>query len=56
MKARQKGSGKRQIWRKPYIAFDAQTQDIVAVELMANVVGEAEVLPEMKINILFIDG
>jgi len=55
-KVRQHGVGKRRTWRKLHIAVDAQTQDVVAFELTAIVVGEADVLPEMKINILFIDG
>ncbi|MGJ0484412.1 MAG: IS5 family transposase [Methylomicrobium sp.] len=46
-KVRQHGIGKRRTWRKLHIAVDAQTQEVVAVELTANFVGDAEVLPDL---------
>lgn len=46
-KDRQQGIGKRRTWRKLHIAVDAQSQEVVAVELTANFVGDAEVLPDL---------
>lgn len=46
-KVRQHGVGKRWTWRKLHIAVDVQTQEVVAVELTANCVGDAEVLPDL---------
>jgi hypothetical protein len=46
-KVRQHGVGKRRTWRKLHIAVDAQSQEDVAVELTANCVGDAEVLPDL---------
>lgn len=46
-KVRQHGVGKRRTWRKLHIAVDAQSQEVVAVELTANFVGDAEVLPDL---------
>jgi hypothetical protein len=46
-KVRQHGIGKRRTWRKLQIAVDAQSQEVVAVELTANFVGDAEVLPDL---------
>jgi hypothetical protein len=44
-KVRQHGISKRRTWRKLHLAVDSQTQEVVAVELTANFVGDAEVLP-----------
>ncbi|MGZ3752945.1 MAG: transposase [Mucilaginibacter sp.] len=46
-KVRQHGVGKRRIWHKLHIAVDVQTQEVVAAELTANFVGDAEVLPDL---------
>jgi hypothetical protein len=46
-KVRQHGIGKRRTWRKLHIAVDAQSQEVVAVELTANFVGDAEVLLDL---------
>jgi hypothetical protein len=46
-KVRQHGIDKRRTWRKLNLAVDAQTQEVVAVELTANFVGDAEVLPDL---------
>ncbi|MGZ8943541.1 MAG: IS5 family transposase [Methylobacter sp.] len=46
-KVRQHGIGKRRTWRKLHIAVDAQSQEVVAVELTANFIGDAEVLPDL---------
>lgn len=46
-KVRQHGVGKRRTWRKLHLVVDANTQNIVAVELTANFVGNPEVLPDM---------
>jgi hypothetical protein len=46
-KVRQHGLGKRRTWRKLHLAVDSQTQEVVAVELTANFVGDAEVLPDL---------
>jgi len=46
-KVRQHGISKRRTWRKLHVAVDAQTQEVVAVELTANSVGDAEVLPDL---------
>jgi len=46
-KVRQHGISKRRTWRKLHVAVDAQTQEVVAVELTANFVGDAEVLPDL---------
>jgi hypothetical protein len=46
-KVRQHGIGKRRTWRKLHLAVDSQTQEIVAVELTANFIGDAEVLPDL---------
>jgi hypothetical protein len=47
-KVRQHGVDKCRTWRrKLYLAVDANTQEIVAVELTANAVGDAKVLPDL---------
>jgi hypothetical protein len=46
-KVRQHGAGKRRTWRKLHVAVDAQSQEVVVVELTANFVGDAEVLPDL---------
>lgn len=46
-KVRQHGIGKRRTWRKLHIAVDGQAQAVMAVELTANFVGDAEVLPDL---------
>jgi IS5 family transposase len=46
-KVRQHGLGKRRTWRKLHLAVDSQSQEVVAVELTANFVGDAEVLPDL---------
>ncbi|HEY8159112.1 MAG TPA: IS5 family transposase [Methylobacter sp.] len=46
-KVRQHGVGKRRIWRKLHLVVDTNTQEIVAVELAANFVGDPEVLPDL---------
>lgn len=46
-KVRQHGVGKRRTWRKLHLAVDAQTLEIAAVELIANFIGDAEVLPDL---------
>lgn len=46
-KVRQHGLSKRRTWRKLHLIVDANTQEIVAAELTANFVGDAEVLPDM---------
>jgi hypothetical protein len=46
-KVRQHGLGKRRTWRKLHLVVDSQSQEIVAVELTANFVGDAEVLPDL---------
>jgi hypothetical protein len=46
-KVRQHGISKRRIWRKLHLALDSQTQEVVTVELTANGVGDAEILPDL---------
>lgn len=46
-KVRQHGASKRRTWRKLHLAVDAESQEVVAVELTANFVGDSEVLPEL---------
>ncbi|MGZ5010108.1 MAG: IS5 family transposase [Methylobacter sp.] len=46
-KVRQYSVDKRRTWRKLHLAVDANTQEIVAVELTANFVGDPEVLPDL---------
>lgn len=46
-KVRQHGISKRRTWRKLHVTVDTQTQEVVAVELTANFVGDAEVLPDL---------
>jgi hypothetical protein len=46
-KVRKHGAGKRRTWRKLHVAVDAQSQEVVAVELTANSVGDSEVLPDL---------
>lgn len=43
--------GKRRTWRKLHVAVDAQSQEVVAVELTANSIGDSEVLPNL-LNLL----
>ncbi len=51
-KVRQHGAGKRRTWRKFHLAVDSQTQEVVAAELTANFVGDAEVLPDLLSQLL----
>ncbi|WP_198245445.1 transposase [methane-oxidizing endosymbiont of Gigantopelta aegis] len=44
-KVRKHGAGKRRTWRKLHVAVDTQSQEVVAVELTTNSVGDSEVLP-----------
>lgn len=46
-KVRKHGVSKRRTWRKLHVMVDAQTQEVVAVELTANCVGDSEVLPDL---------
>jgi hypothetical protein len=46
-KVRQHGASKRRIWRKLHLGIDEATQDIVAVDLTENNVGDQEHLPEL---------
>nr|WP_198245141.1 IS5 family transposase [methane-oxidizing endosymbiont of Gigantopelta aegis] len=46
-KVRKHGASKRRTWRKLHIMVDAQTQEVVAVEMTANFVGDSEVLPDL---------
>jgi hypothetical protein len=46
-KVRQHGASKRRTWRKLHLGIDEATQDIVAVDLTENSVGDQEHLPEL---------
>ena len=46
-KVRKHGVSKRRTWRKLHLAVDANTQEVVAVELTSNAVGDSEVLPDL---------
>jgi len=46
-KVRQHGASKRRIWRKLHLGINEATQDIVAVDLTENSVGDQEHLPEL---------
>ena len=46
-KVRQHGAGKRRTWRKLHLAVDADSQEVIAAELTAAFVGDAEVLPDL---------
>jgi hypothetical protein len=46
-KVRMHGASKRRTWRKLHLAIDEATQDIVAVDLTENSVGDQEHLPEL---------
>jgi len=50
-KVSQHGLRKRRIWRKLHRVEDANTQNIVAAELTANVVGASEVLPDLLMQL-----
>jgi hypothetical protein len=46
-KVRQHGVSKRRTWRKVHLGIDVDTQEIVAVEVTTNDVGDCEVLPAL---------
>ncbi len=46
-KVRAHGVSRRRTWRKLHLAIDADTQEILAVVLTENNVGDSEVLPEL---------
>lgn len=46
-KVRAHGVGKRRTWRKLHLAVDADTQDVLAVEVTENSVADPEILPEL---------
>ncbi len=46
-KVRKHGAGKRRTWRKLHVAVDTQSQEVVAVEMTTNNVGDSEVLPDL---------
>jgi hypothetical protein len=46
-KVRQHGVGKRRAWRNLHLAVDADSQEVIAAELTAAFVGDAEVLPDL---------
>lgn len=46
-KVRQHGISKRRTWRKLHLAVDADSHEVIAVELTAAFVGDAEVLPDL---------
>jgi hypothetical protein len=45
-KARQHGTTQRRTWRKLHLAVDAENHEVIAAELTAVIVGDAEVLPD----------
>jgi hypothetical protein len=46
-KVRQHGASKRRTWRKVHLGVDVATQEIIAVEMTSNDVGDCEVLPTL---------
>ena len=46
-KVRQHGTTQRRTWRKLHLAVDAENHEVIAAELTAAFVGDAEVLPEL---------
>jgi hypothetical protein len=50
-KTRQHGIGKRRTWRKVHLAFDAETQEVVAEVTTENNVHEKEKMPDLLIQI-----
>jgi len=44
---RQRGASKRRTWRKLHVAVDAESHEVIAAELTAAFVGDAEVLPDL---------
>lgn len=46
-KVRQQGVSQRRTWRKLHLAVDAETNEVIATELTAAFVGDAEVLPDL---------
>ena len=44
---RQHGTNKRRTWRKLHLAVDTESHEVVAAELTAVFVGDAEVFPEL---------
>jgi IS5 family transposase len=46
-KVRQHGVSKRRTWRKVHLGVDVATQEIIAVEMTSNDVGDCEVLPAL---------
>jgi len=46
-KVRQHGTTQRRTWRKLHLAVDADNHEVIAAELTAAFVGDAEVLPDL---------
>lgn len=46
-KVRQHGTSRRRTWRKLHLAVDAENHEVIAAELTAAFVGDAEVLPDL---------
>jgi len=46
-KVRQHGASKRRTWRKVHLGVDVDSQEIIAVEVTTNDVGDCEVLPAL---------
>jgi hypothetical protein len=46
-KVRAHGVGKRRTWRKLHLAVDADSQEVIAVQVTENSVGDSEVLPDL---------
>ncbi len=46
-KVRQHGTTQRRTWRKLHLAVDAENHEVIAAELTAAFVGDAEVLPDL---------
>ena len=50
-KTRKHGASRRRQWRKVHIGIDAQTQDIRAIEVTTNAIGDAPTLPDLLAQI-----
>ncbi len=48
-KVRVHGIGKRRTWRKLHLAMDADSQEVIAVQVTGNSVGDSEVLPDLHL-------
>ncbi len=46
-KVRAHGIGKRRTWRKLHLAVDVDSQEVIAVQVTENSVGDSEVLPDL---------